>query len=90
VARISTTRDAVADVLVYEQELDRYTLRGLGGRAIVIREAGQTPNTCSIVRGTVGYFVHADQAPTFPPADNPGQVERSTRTGADCTGELKR
>lgn len=88
--RLSTTRDALADVLIYERGLDRYTLRGLGGRAIVIREAGQKPGTCSIVRAKVGYFTHADQAPEFPGAENPGNVERTEKTGADCTGELKR
>ncbi|MEO8483987.1 MAG: hypothetical protein ABI634_17380, partial [Acidobacteriota bacterium] len=88
--RLSTTRDALADVLIYEQDLDRYTLRGLGGRSIVIREAGDKPNTCSIVRATVGYFTHAEQAAQFPQAENPGIIERSAKTGADCTGELKR
>ena len=88
--RLSTTRDAVGDVLVYEADRDRYILRGLRGRAIVIREAGQKPNTCSIVRATVGYFLHADQAPEFPGAENPGNVERTEKTGADCTAELKR
>jgi hypothetical protein len=89
-AKLSTTREALADVLIYESALDRYTLRGLKGRALVLREAGEKPGTCSIMTGATGYFTHSAQAPNFPTAENPGGGDKVDKTGADCTGELKR
>jgi hypothetical protein len=77
-------------VLIYESPLQRYTLRGQEGRAVVIREAGQKPGTCSILRGKNGYFTKTDQAPVFPIAENPGGGSKVDRSGADCSGELKR
>jgi hypothetical protein len=87
---LANGRDSISDVLIYESAADRYTLRGAGGMPIVLREQADTPGSCSIVKAAVGYFTHSDQAPTFPKAENPGSVERTERTGTDCTGELKR
>ncbi len=89
-SKLASGRDAIVDVLIYESASDRYTLRGLNGVPIVLREQADKPGSCSIVKGAVGYFTHADQTPTFPIAENPGSVERKEKTGADCTGELKR
>jgi lipopolysaccharide export system protein LptA len=89
-SKLASGRDAISDVLIYESAADRYTLRGAGGLPVVLREPGDKPGTCSIVKGAVGYFTHSNQAPDFPIAENPGGVERTERTGADCTGELKR
>jgi lipopolysaccharide export system protein LptA len=89
-AKLSATREAVADVLIYEAASDRYTLRGLNGRALVLREAGDKPGTCSIMTGATGYFTHSTQAPNFPTAENPGGGDKWDKTGAECTGELKR
>jgi hypothetical protein len=89
-SKLASGRDAISDVLIYESALDRYTLRGANGVPIVLREQADKPGSCSIVKAAVGYFTHSDQAPTFPRAENPGSVERTEKTGAACTEELKR
>lgn len=88
--KLTNGRDAIADVLIYESAIDRYTLRGARGVPIVMREQADKPGTCSVVKALVGYFTHSDAAPVFPEAENPGSVERRDKSGADCTGELKR
>jgi lipopolysaccharide export system protein LptA len=89
-SKLASGRDAIMDVLIYESSTGRYTLRGLNGVAVILREQADKPGSCSIVKGAVGYFTHADQVPHFPGPENPGGEERTERTGAACTGELKR
>jgi lipopolysaccharide export system protein LptA len=79
-------REALADSLLYEAAVDRYTLRGVRGRSqVVLRSEGDTPGTCS---QSIGLMVHltSGEPPVFPPEENPGNVQRTT---VACTGSLR-
>lgn len=79
-------REALADSLLYEAGLDRYTLRGSRGRNLVLRVEGDKPGACSESRGLMVY-VTGGEPPVFPPAENPGRV---VHTDVACTGPLQR
>ncbi|ODS59433.1 MAG: hypothetical protein ABS36_00400 [Acidobacteria bacterium SCN 69-37] len=79
-------REALAESLLYEAPIDRYTLRGVPGRPLVLRAEGDTPGTCSQSVGLMVYFT-SGEPPVFPARENPGQVVRTT---VSCTGPLKR
>jgi lipopolysaccharide export system protein LptA len=79
-------REALADSLLYEAALGRYTLRGVRGRSLVLRAEGDTPGTCSLSRGLM-VTLTSGEPPEFPPSENPGPVEQTT---VPCTGTLQR
>lgn len=64
--------EALADSLVYETALDRYTLRG---QPVLIRTVDRQSGECSQARARVGYFT-VGQRPEFPDPENPGGVFR--------------
>jgi lipopolysaccharide export system protein LptA len=76
-------REALADSLLYEAALGRYTLRG---QPLVLRAEGDSPGTCSQSRGRVAHFTAGGGSPVFPPAEN-GLVERRD---VSCTGTLQK
>jgi lipopolysaccharide export system protein LptA len=76
-------REALADSLLYEAALGRYTLRG---QPLVLRSEGDSPGTCSQSRGRVAHFTTGSGSPVFPPAEN-GLVERRD---VSCTGPLQK
>ena len=85
-AEMPKGREALAESLLYEAAIDRYTLRGVPGRPLVLRAEGDTPGTCSQSVGLMVYFT-GGEPPVFPAQENPGQVVRTT---VSCTGPLKR
>lgn len=76
-------REALADSLLYEAAVGRYTLRG---QPLVLRAEGDSPGTCSQSRGRVAHFTAGSGSPVFPPAEN-GLVERRD---VSCTGPLQK
>jgi hypothetical protein len=80
--RQSEDRQSLSDSLVYEADLDRYTLRG---SPLVLRTR-DGKGTCTQVTAAVGYFVGTAEA-TFPDAENPGKTETTT---VPCSRPLSR
>lgn len=79
-------REALADSLLYEAALGRYTLRGVRGRSLVLRTEGDTPGSCTLSRALM-VSLTSGEPPEFPPSENPGPVEQTT---VPCTGTLQR
>lgn len=64
---------ALADSLVYEVSLGRYTLRG---EPLVLRTVDKEKGTCSETRGRLAYYTVGQPSPEFPAAENRGRVAR--------------
>jgi lipopolysaccharide export system protein LptA len=80
-------REALADSLLYEASLDRYTLRGARERRLVLRAAGDSPGMCSVWYALMAHFTRGGGPPVFPQDQNPGGVERRD---VACAGTLQR
>jgi lipopolysaccharide export system protein LptA len=85
-ATMPGNRQALADSLLYEASADRYTLRGVRSRPLVLRGEGETPGACSEWHALMAYFTNDGGPPVFPAAENPGRVERRD---VPCGGPLE-
>jgi len=64
---------ALADTLLFEAPLERYTLRGA---PLVLRMLDREQNSCSETRGRMAYYTVGEPSPEFPAPENRGGVAR--------------
>ena len=83
-ATLPEGREALADTLLYEADLSRYTLRG---QPLVLRGPGEKAGACSLWRARTTHFTTGAGSPEFPPNENPGSVHRED---VSCTGALQK